>query len=313
MKVLPVILIVSLISFSFPPGTSASEGITEYAGMDTCKECHEDKYKSIALTIHGIKADPRSPAAQQGCESCHGPGAAHVSEGGGKGVGGILPLGPHSSTGAGRTNAVCLECHERFPLSSKLSRAYWHGSVHEMRGLTCTNCHSVHSGYPKNLAKSTQEEVCAQCHKQINAQLLKSSHHPIREGKIGCSDCHNPHGTVSEKLVSANSLNEKCYECHAEKRGPFLWDHPPVEENCMTCHSPHGSSHDKLLVTKRPYLCQTCHANNRHPGTLYAQTPTQAGQSVYNTLNNRLFYRGCSNCHSQIHGSNHPSGKSLTR
>jgi DmsE family decaheme c-type cytochrome len=118
---------------------------------------------------------------------------------------------------------------------------------------------------------------------------------------------------VTERLLSANSVNEKCYECHAEKRGPFLWEHPPATENCLTCHTPHGSSHDKLLIAKRPYLCQTCHSNSRHPGTLYSRTPAQAGQSVYTALSSRIFYRGCSNCHSQIHGSNHPSGKSLAR
>lgn len=302
--------------FIFFLALSAQKSVTGdagYAGTETCKGCHEDSYNSFLKSVHGIKEDPRTPASKMGCESCHGPGAAHANAGGGKGVGGILPLNPMSMTPAEKINKTCLDCHDRFPV--RMSRALWKGSAHQSRGVSCTNCHGIHMGYKKGLAKSTQPEVCSECHKQIKAQIQKSSHHPIREGKINCSNCHNPHGAVADKLIAANTINEKCYECHSEKRGPFLWEHAPATENCLTCHTPHGSSHDKLLVAKRPYLCQRCHSNSRHPGTLYALSTTQEakGQSVYQALNNRVFYRSCFNCHSQIHGSNHPSGKALAR
>lgn len=278
-------------------------------GPEKCKDCHEDRYESYSKSLHGIKGDPRTPAARLGCETCHGPGDDHVKAGGGKGVGGIMPLGPKSATPAAQRNAVCLGCHE------KGKQVMWQGGVHELRGLSCSNCHSIHGGHQKSLSKPTEPETCSNCHKDIRALLLKSSHHPIREGKLKCSDCHNPHGTIADKLVSANSLNEKCYECHTEKRGPFLWEHAPATENCAACHNPHGSAHDKLLVAKRPYLCQQCHSNSRHPGTLYglnAATVTEDG-NVFQLSSNRLFDRSCQNCHSQIHGSNHPSGKSLLR
>lgn len=277
-----------------------------YVGSETCKACHEDRFASYQASPHGIKADPRRPAARQECESCHGPGKTHVESGGGKGVG-IIGLSAKAPIAAEVKNAQCLQCHAGSTGGLRLSRALWTGSTHETRGLSCTNCHTVHA------PRAAQPDACVQCHKQIKAQLLRSSHHPIREGKVQCTDCHNPHGTVSEKLISANSVNEKCYTCHAEKRGPFLWEHAPVTESCLTCHTPHGSSHDKLLVARRPFLCQSCHSNSRHPGTLYSLTPAQRGQSVYSALNSRVFYRACSNCHSQIHGSNHPSGKSLAR
>lgn len=285
----------------------ALESKAGYAGADTCKSCHEDHYNSYIKSNHGMKMDPRTPAAGDGCETCHGPGAAHADAGGGKGVGNMVSLGPQAATSAAKQNEVCLNCH------TKGKTVLWHGSVHEKHGLACSTCHSIHGGNEKNLAKKSQAEVCAQCHKDVKAQLLRSSHHPIREGKVSCADCHNPHGSVTDKLVAANSTNEKCYECHAEKRGPYLWEHPVVSENCMSCHTPHGSNHEKLLVTKGPFLCQRCHSDSRHPGTLYAQTTAQSGQSVYGTVGNRLFYRACQNCHVQIHGSNHPSGKTFLR
>lgn len=295
----------------FAPQSDKAESATDesfgYVGAETCKTCHEDKYESYIKTAMGNKLNPDTPAAKHECETCHGPGKAHVDAGGGKGVGGIKNPSVKSPLPVKEKNAICLQCH------SAGNRAMWQGSMHQSKGLSCTNCHSMHAGNPKNLAKPTQPETCTQCHKQIKSQINKQSHHPIKEGKVFCTSCHNPHGTVTDKLLTANSVNEKCYECHTEKRGPFLWEHPPVTENCLTCHTPHGSSHDKLLVKKVPFLCQTCHSDSRHPGGLYALSTTQTGQSVYVASSSRLFYRACRNCHAQIHGSNHPSGHTFFR
>jgi DmsE family decaheme c-type cytochrome len=139
--------------------------------------------------------------------------------------------------------------------------------------------------------------------------MERLSHHPVREGLMTCSSCHDPHGTGRESGLKAASVNDLCYSCHAEKRGPHLWEHPPVNENCATCHDPHGSNHGKMLKANAPFLCQQCHSNARHPGTLYSGKDTFRGA----TPSNRLFADGCANCHSRVHGSNHPSGKSLMR
>jgi DmsE family decaheme c-type cytochrome len=133
---------------------------------------------------------------------------------------------------------------------------------------------------------------------------MRTSHHPVREGRIACADCHDPHDSTKPKMVSAEYVNEKCLTCHAEKRGPFLWEHAPVRESCLNCHDPHGSNHDKLLVAKLPYLCQRCHLNTRHPGTLYDFRNTIAGTNP----SNRAVEHACRNCHQNIHGSNAPSG-----
>jgi DmsE family decaheme c-type cytochrome len=311
-SVVGLLLSASVLMAQVPPPAKG------YVGTQACRECHDSYYRSYMQTSHGIKEDKRTPEAKFGCETCHGPGAEHVREQGGEvpgngaaSGGAIQVLGPKSKLSVEERNAVCLSCHET--MTTKV--ALWHGSPHESRSLACTSCHSIHGGHPKNLAKPTEVEVCTTCHQSVKAEIHKNSHHPVREGRMTCTSCHNPHGTVTDKLIAANSINEKCYECHTEKRGPFLWEHPPVTENCTTCHTPHGSSHPKLLAAKTPFLCQSCHSNSRHPGTLYALSPQAAAQglSAFQALNNRAFYRGCLNCHSQIHGSNHPSGKSLGR
>jgi DmsE family decaheme c-type cytochrome len=119
-----------------------------------------------------------------------------------------------------------------------------------------------------------------------------------------CADCHNPHGSAGPHQLRAATVNDLCTTCHADKRGPFLWEHAPVRENCTTCHLAHGSNNAKVLASREPFLCQRCHAATRHPGTLYDKP---------DLTSNRLLNRSCTNCHSQIHGSNHPSGKTFLR
>jgi len=291
--------------------TNIAQGVDEdkgYAGSEACMECHEEYYKSYMKDYHAVEADSRTPAAKHGCESCHGAGAAHVEKAEeGEENSDIIALNPKSDIPSSTKNAICLSCHTKGKLF------LWHGSTHDNRGLSCANCHNPHKENPKGLSQRTQVEVCTSCHLDIKAQLMRQSHHPIREEKMECSDCHNSHGTIADKLVDAQNKNLKCFECHADVRGPFLWEHPPAVENCITCHTPHGSFRAPLLKTKMPYLCQRCHSNVGHTSQLQAKKADDANISVYRVLNNRGFYRACLNCHIQIHGSNHPSGKSLVR
>ncbi len=146
---------------------------------------------------------------------------------------------------------------------------------------------------------------------------MKPSHHPILEGKVKCSDCHNPHGALTPAMVKHECVNQQCFSCHADKRGPYMFGHPPVEENCLSCHTPHGSSHNKLLTEKVPNLCQDCHTQGRHPTAYYGQNQAWLlpnGQPNNNTAgttaaSSRFVSRSCLNCHNSIHGSNAPTNR----
>lgn len=127
---------------------------------------------------------------------------------------------------------------------------------------------------------------------------------------MSCMSCHNPHGSSGPSMLKNASINDTCYSCHAEKRGPFLWEHAPVRENCMNCHEPHGSNHANLLRMKAPYLCQQqCHTPRFHPTNAYN------GNNIVGGTSKSVIVLGknCLNCHSQVHGSNHPSGAVLQR
>jgi DmsE family decaheme c-type cytochrome len=269
-------------------------------GSDKCATCHADRVAEFNKTLMG-RINKTTRKGQFECENCHGPGSAHVAAGGGRGVGGMNGFHPQTPEEVERDNGICLGCHE------KGQRTAWHGSTHEERGLACTQCHSVMKNItPKfNLVKLTTEEVCFQCHKLQRAQMQRSSHMPVREGKITCTNCHNPHGSVygTEAMLDAPSVNDNCYKCHAEKRGPLLWEHAPVRENCLNCHEAHGSNHESLLKVQRPRLCAECHAF-AHGG--------QAGMGASNSTAYTVGH-SCNNCHVQIHGSNHPSGAFFQR
>jgi DmsE family decaheme c-type cytochrome len=283
---------------SAPPQAAAQAPPAEYVGQDTCLGCHDDRNKGLMGTTHGKAAHPRSPAAAQGCESCHGPGSRHVED-----PSDDTRIRKFSTMASRDTSATCLSCH------TQSSHALWQGSAHDARTLSCTTCHSVHDAKSDRaqLKAPTEIETCATCHRAQVMKVKRVSHMPVTEGKMTCTTCHNPHGSTNvRQLRVGNWINESCMSCHSEKRGPFLFEHAAGRESCVSCHDPHGSSNDRMLVARVPMICQRCHIGTRHPSTMYD------GLAVQNR-SNRIVGRACINCHQQIHGSNHPSGQSLTR
>ncbi len=271
-----------------------------YMGWEVCLMCHEDQAKKMEHTRHGKillgEAVSRTPLQQLGCEACHGPGSKHIEDP-------TVPannirFGPSALQPVASQNAVCLQCHGRG------KRLFWHGGPHEMGNLSCVTCHSIKT--PKSLRAQlkTNDELalCTQCHAIKEATIQHWSRMPVREGKVQCSSCHNVHGTVTDYLISDNSVNEKCYSCHTEKRGPFLWEHAPVRENCLNCHDAHGSNNVSMLRIRVPRLCLECHNRRTHGSTAFS-----------NLADRRVLGRGCVVCHQNIHGSNHPSGFAFTR
>ena len=278
------------------PPTAPPTPAPGYAGQDTCVTCHEGFDTAVNQSKHGFTQDPRTPAAAQGCETCHGPGEAHTQDPT------AVKVNVFTKMASAEVTATCATCHNRG------EHAMWDGSSHNARNMTCTTCHSVHT--PRSdraqLKAKTQSAQCATCHRDKVNKLDRSGHMPVREGKMECSTCHNVHGSKNTRLLRAGfTPNESCASCHADKRGPFLWEHAPVRESCVTCHDPHGSSNERMLVAKQPFLCQRCHNHTRHPATIYDKT--------LQSTSNRIFGRSCVSCHAQIHGSNHPSGNFLVR
>ena len=275
-----------------PPAGNANV----YVGEATCLTCHDNHY---AGTAHGLKSNPRTPAAQMGCESCHGPGKAHVD-----GEGDVTKIRNFLTMKPQEASQYCVSCHDRG------THALWTGSQHDQRNVGCITCHSVHAPKGDHQLKAASEmQMCATCHQNIVNKQHRFQHMPVREGQLTCSSCHNVHGSQNLRLLKVGTtIDEACASCHAEKRGPYLWEHAPVANACTTCHDPHGSNNDRMLVAKQPFLCQRCHVTSRHPPTVYE------GFLLNNSTNaNKIFGRSCTVCHQQLHGSNAPSGQFFLR
>jgi DmsE family decaheme c-type cytochrome len=289
-------------------------------GADTCIKCHDEDSKfpvfNIFKTKHAMKGDARTPFAGLQCEACHGPGVGgklflEQAERTGSHVRKVRPghqrpliitFGAKSQESVSVQNGVCLQCHQDD------KHIDWQGSPHEANDVACVSCHAIHTPHDQVLDKITQPEVCYRCHQKQRVAFSKPSNHPVRFGQMSCSDCHESHGSATPMLLKRPTLNETCYTCHADKRGPFLWEHEPVTEDCSLCHAPHGSIHPALLVKRPPLLCQQCHSQFGHPSV--SLTPAGLAGGSPSAL---LLAGSCTNCHSQVHGSNHPSGVKMMR
>lgn len=273
-------------------------------GDAKCTRCHDEsdspKVLSIGKTRHGTIADSNTPT----CTNCHGESVAHESNPGGT-QNRPAPdryFATNSKTPVAERNDACLTCHQR-----DAKRSHWDGSTHQSRDVACTACHQIHTAHDKVRDKRTQPEVCFACHKEQRMQINRPSHHPIPEGKMSCSDCHNPHGSTGPKLMVRDSINDTCYTCHMEKRGPFVHSHEPVSEDCTNCHNPHGTTVESMLKMRPPFLCHQCHTPH---GGQVAQLTGQIAPSATSSGKSGINYtqgRGCLNCHTQVHGTNNPS------
>jgi len=236
-------------------------------GSNACKECHPDVKDSKIYSYHSD------------CEACHGEGSVHASD-------------PSKANIALPKSEKCLNCHQK---DSK--RMNWKFSDHHKAGVNCRDCHEVHVSKTAKAPGAGINKMdkkfasCVKCHQDVMARLNMTSHHPVKEGGLSCSSCHDPHGSKQATLLSKN---ERCLKCHQAIIGPKVFEHAPVVEDCTTCHDPHGSPNRRLLRIAQPGLCLQCHslADKRH---------AQGG-----TANARIsgaFLRGCVNCHGSIHGS----------
>ncbi|HEV3254128.1 MAG TPA: DmsE family decaheme c-type cytochrome [Candidatus Acidoferrales bacterium] len=267
-----------------PPAAAESP----YAGSDTCKTCHEEVFNSWEKSPHWkITLLKENHVAGHGCESCHGPGAAHASD-----PGDATKIFSFNKATPEKVNEHCLDCHAKDTEHANAVR-----SVHARNKVSCIDCHSPHHAATEQfLLVKTQPQLCYTCHLAKRPQFEMPFHHRVNEGLVQCTDCHNPHGTVRpNQLRSSAAQDVPCFKCHTDKQGPFVFEHEVVKvEGCQTCHTPHGSPNPHLLkLSNVNLLCLSCHT------TSFANAP---GAPSFH--NQSAQFQACTLCHTQIHGSN---------
>ena len=272
----------------------------DYVGTDNCvAKCHtHDKITTFfKQSVHGEQIKPETGLPLVNCESCHGPGSLAIDKIernrkllGEKGdkcdTTKLLDL---KQLPTQAQSLICLKCHSA---ASTPSLAHWQNSTHALNDLSCFTCHKLHEGPQQKLGRDKMAELCFGCHPEVRAQFSMFSRHPLREKKMDCFDCHDPHGSTQPKMLKGSTQRDICTRCHMEKSGPFVYEHGDVTENCSNCHAPHGSANRRLLAAAMPFLCLQCH-NPAHYGLL-------SGTS------RPLFANRCTDCHSAVHGSDTP-------
>lgn len=278
--------------------TSGPPASATYVGSDTCKTCHEDVHKAFETNPHYqlIKESGKTGAGLaegkefHGCESCHGPGSAHVEAGGDP-----TKIFRFEKASPEQVSLRCLQCHEGGHEQSNFMR-----SMHLKNGVSCISCHSVHAAKVKSsLLAEAQPMLCYSCHTEEKAEFARPFHHRVNEGLVQCSDCHNVHGGfLPRQLRTDVTQNQVCFKCHTEKRGPFVYEHVPVKtEGCTSCHMPHGSTSPRLLrVSNVNLLCLQCHTQ--------ALSNVPSANPLGPAHNQATKFQACTSCHMAIHGSN---------
>ena len=272
---------------ALPPG---------YVGSEVCGACHEDILKVFQKSPHdAVETSKRRGFEGRACESCHGPGQKHIES---TAAADIQNPGKLAAVAADK---ICLSCHLNQPTHIGRLR-----SSHMKDQVSCTSCHKVHANGGHDLVlrqAAAINQQCASCHLNVWAQFQEPNHHKLPEGAMSCVDCHNPHGSIRPAMLQSFGANEPgCFNCHADKRGPFTFEHAPVRfEGCAACHEPHGSANPRMLIRQEVRLvCLECHANL--PGPNNTRPVMGVVPPAFHDLRSPRF-QNCTVCHQKIHGS----------
>jgi DmsE family decaheme c-type cytochrome len=268
------------------------------AAARACHLCHQAQFAAESSTPHAALATPEALERRGdtvACIACHGDASQHMQ------AGGSGPIFTFRDEAASQQSAVCLDCHDD-------DHPGFAGSAHAAAGMTCTACHRLHGGdqhAPALLRAAApplaparvgaRSTVCFDCHGEIFTQFALNERHRLLEGVLECVSCHDPHGPASRAALGGFK-QAQCVGCHADKSGPFVFEHAASRvEGCTACHAPHGSPNRHLLaIQDTGALCYSCHVTvpQFHLGFGPA-APARFGLDTQ-----------CTNCHATIHGSN---------
>jgi DmsE family decaheme c-type cytochrome len=274
-----------------PTPAAGEKAVAKGDTAPKCADCHTDLVQAFAKNPHGRYPKDKKPDPNEICTTCHGDGTKHMEAGGDASLIGTLKGVSGSQD--------CLSCHDKLPNGHDSFATGFHSNT---AAVNCLSCHSIHKSAPKteHLLAKAPGALCETCHTTQSASFRNKPYvHRLDRGGMTCLDCHDPHARQGEPVKMTFQGELPCLNCHAEKRGPFVYDHVTGSGGtCLSCHQPHGSNNPNMLLWAQVgQLCLSCHSQTGGPPTLGSQPP-----SFHNLSLPR--YRNCTTCHVAVHGSN---------
>ncbi|WP_162300070.1 cytochrome c3 family protein [Kineobactrum sediminis] len=243
MQIRSALLALALIILS---GSQAHASESGYAGMDTCRSCHQFGDDSPVHTLlesaHGNADNPDTPVAQRGCEECHGPSADHTRSP--TQVAPAISFGPRWSATVESQNDQCLACH------GDNTASHWDNAHHKQQGLACATCHDIHTTADTVLSADSQAEVCTGCHKAQESGIHGLA--SLADSNPPCTSCHNPHNSRTPHSIMVDNRSRGCATCH---NLVAMASDPQV--------SARATSYHKVMV-QDDKTCVSCHVGIAH-------------------------------------------------
>ena len=131
------------------------------------------------------------------------------------------------ATVAAQSSNACVLCHAALAQEAMAAPVpEWRGSVHQMAGIACQECHGgsaasmvkeishdLEAGFKGELQPDQVHQVCGTCHQIQMTNYLVSPHGLAGDLWPSCIDCHGSHD-IRQPLVAEISIPDNCEDCH---------------------------------------------------------------------------------------------------
>lgn len=240
---------------------------------ELCSTCHLMEHRTV---VHG-------PVANGQCTGCHDPHGSEYRM--------MLVADP--------TKGLCLSCH----MHEEKPDEHVHGPV---AAGACILCHEPHSSWKPNLLVKDTNELCADCHAEVEQSGMGLHVHEAMQQ--GCTTCHNPHASPNQFMLRAPT-DELCATCHEKLMDSISSAavvHGAVHQanGCTGCHSPHSSMLPNLQKKPEPDTCLSCH--DKSIRTDSGRTLTNMALLLHDSPDHHGPIRAgsCSSCHQPHESAN---------